>query len=71
MRWPTGKLRLFEYHVLIHPPKAMEQREPTTLHKEGRILQKNEQCAMAAIISQLPDDLKENHDCVEVGLRPF
>lgn len=68
---PKGRLRMFEYIVLIHPHKDSMKRDSTRLHDSGRILQVNEQCANAAVIAKLPQDLKDIPDRVEVGLRPF
>lgn len=68
---PKGRLRYFEYIVLVHPEDRMEERESTYLAKEGKILQANQQCAEASIIADLPEELKTIAHRVEVGVRPF
>jgi hypothetical protein len=68
---PKGQLQYYEYVVLVHPEKNMLDRESTYVALEGKILQVNQQCAEAAIIAQLSDDLKKIAHRVEVGVRPF
>lgn len=68
------KLKVFEYLVLLHPAKDTEGKEvgKTTFVKDlSRILAKDEKQVGMLAAREIPADLMDELDRVEIIVRPF